>query len=51
MPDKFPDSFHAVISLVLSCLFFLNAGFEAWVVTFYQLVLVVLGVKREADTT
>ena len=43
MPDSFPDSFHAVVSLVLTCLF-LNTGFVTWINTFNQLILVVLGV-------
>ena len=51
MADSFPDIFHTVISLVLSCLFLLNTGFETWIVTFYQLMLVVLDVMHEADIT
>ena len=54
MLDKYPDSFHAVISLgfFLSCFFFfLNTGFETWDVTFYELMLVVVGAMRGTDTT
>ena len=29
MADSFRDSFHAVVSLVLGCLFLLNSGFES----------------------
>ena len=51
MADSFPDQFNAVVQLVLR--FFFNIDFVTWIftwiVTVYQLMLVVTGVMHEAD--
>ena len=51
--DSFPDQLNAVVQLVLSFLYSLNFinDFVTWIVTFYQLMLVVTGVMHEADNT
>ena len=49
MADSFPDWFNVVIQLVLS--FSINTDFVTWIVTFYQLMLVVTGVMHDADNT
>ena len=51
MADSFPDWFHAVVQLVLSIFFFFNSDFVTWIVTFSQLMLVLMGVTHEVDST
>ena len=52
MADSFPDYLHAVVQLVLSpflILIFSNTDFVTWIVTFYQLMLVVTVIINYLD--
>ena len=47
--DSFPDSFRVVVSFIGVKLSFLNTDFVTWIVTFCQLMLIVLDVMHETD--